>query len=116
MDPFTTDFDAFFSRISGSSSDTLGTSAKGDRPLVVPNVKGKLSDSSFDGSRGTPSTHKRKHDSLFRVSRDLMECELDLVVNKRISHMTNCLLNFSKCISTHMAIEADKLDLNERYS
>lgn len=47
MDPFAEDFDAFFSHISGSSSSTLGTSTKGDRPLVVPSAKGKLPDSFF---------------------------------------------------------------------
>lgn len=116
MDPFAEDFDALFNRISGSSSSTLGTSAKGDRPLVVPSAKGKLRDSSFGGSWGTPATHKRKLNSLFTVSRDLMKGKLDLVANKRISHLTDCFLHFSKYISTDMAIEADRLDLNEHYS
>ena len=115
MDPFAEDFDAFFSRISDSSSDTLGTSVKGDWPSIIPSAKGKLLDSSFGGSRGTPATHKRKLGSL-TVSGDLMEGELDLVANKRISHLTDCFLHSSECISTDMAIEADRLDLNEHYS
>ena len=45
-----------------------------------------------------------------------MEGELDLVANKRISHLTDCFLYSSECISTDMTIEADRLDLNERYS
>ena len=67
MDPFAEDFDAFFSRMSGSSSATLGTSAKGDRPLIVLGAKGKLPVSSFRGSRGNPATHKRKLGSIFTV-------------------------------------------------
>ena len=116
MDPFGEDFDAFFSRMSGSSSGTLGTSAKGDRPPVVPGGKGKLPVSSLGGSRGTPATHKRKFGSLFTAPGDLMEGELDPVANKRISHLTDCFLHSSESISTDMAMEADKLDLNERYS
>ena len=116
MDPFAEDFDAFISRISGSSSGTLGTLENGDRPLAVPNAKGKLPDSSFGGSRGIPTTHKRKFGALFTVSRDLMEGELDLVANKRISHLTDCFLHSSECISTDMTIEADRSDLNECYS
>ncbi|XP_052296047.1 uncharacterized protein LOC102608442 [Citrus sinensis] len=116
MDPFGEDFDAFFSRMSGSSSGTLGTSAKGDRPPVVPGGKGKLPVSSLGGSRGTPATHKRKLGSLFSAPGDLMEGELDPVANKRISHLTDCFLHSSESISTDMAIEMDKLDLNERYS
>ena len=50
MNPFAEDFDAFFSRMSGSSSSTLGTSAKGDRPLIVPGAKGKFLVSSLGGS------------------------------------------------------------------
>lgn len=45
-----------------------------------------------------------------------MEGKLDPVVNKRISHLADCFLYSSECISTDMAMEADKLDLNERYS
>lgn len=45
-----------------------------------------------------------------------MEGELDPVANKRISHLADCFLNSFECISTDMAIEADRLDLNERYS
>ena len=116
MNPFAEDFDAFFSRMSGSSSGTLGTSAKVDRPPVVPGGKGKLPVSSLGGSRGTPATHKRKLGSLFSTPGDLMEGELDPVANKRISHLTDCFLHSSESISTDMAMEADKLDLNERYS
>ena len=116
MDHFGEDFDAFFSRMSGSSSGTLGTSAKGDRPPVVPGGKGKLPVSSLGGSRGTLATHKRKFGSLFTAHGDLMEGELDPVANKRISHLTDCFFHSSESISTDMAMEADKLDLNERYS
>ncbi|XP_024956005.1 uncharacterized protein LOC102619120 isoform X2 [Citrus sinensis] len=116
MDLFAEDFDAFFSRMSGSSSNTLGTSVKGDRPPVVPGGKGKLSVSSFGSSRGTPATHKRKLSSLFTAPGDLVEGELDLVANKRISHLPDYFLHSSECISTDMAMEADRLDLNERYS
>ncbi|XP_052293884.1 uncharacterized protein LOC127901205 [Citrus sinensis] len=104
MDHFGEDFDAFFSRMSGSSSGTLGTSAKGDRPPVVPGSKGKLPVSSLGGSRGTPGTHKRKLGSLFSAPRDLMEGELDPVANKRISHLTDCFLHSFESISTDMAI------------
>ena len=45
-----------------------------------------------------------------------MEGELDPVANKQISHLTNYFFHFSESISTDMAMEADKLDLNERYS
>ena len=116
MDPFAKDFDDFFTCMSGSSSGTLGTSAKGDRPPIVPSGKGKLPVSSFGGSQGTLATHKRKLDSLFTVPVDLMEGELDLVANKWISHLADCFLNSSECISTDKAMEADKLYLNERYS
>ena len=112
MDLFTEDFDAFFSRMSGSSSGTLGTSSKGDRPLVVLGAKRKLPVFSF----GTPATHKRKLGSLFTVPGDLMEGELDPVANKRIPHLTNFFFHSSECISTNMAIKADRLNLNEGYS
>ena len=115
MDPFTEDFDAFFNRMSGSSSGNLGTSAKAIRPPVVPSSKGKLPNSSFGSSRGTPATCKRKLGSLFTVSGDLTEGELDPVANKKISHMTNCFLYTSECIYVDMAAEVDRLDLNERY-
>ena len=110
---FGEDFDAFFSRMSGSSSGTLGTSIKGDRPPVALGGKGKLP---IGGSRGTPATHKRKFGSIFTAPRDLMEGELDPVANKQISHLTDCFLHSSESIFTDMTIEADKLDLNERYS
>ena len=116
MDPFGEDFDAFFSRMSGSSSGTLGTSAKGDRPPVVSDSKGKLPVSSLGGSRGTPTTHKRKFNSLFTALGNLMEGELDPMANKRISHLTDCFLHSSESIPTDMAMEAGKLDLNECYS
>lgn len=116
MDPFVKDFNAFLSRISGSSSCTLGTSTKGDRPPVVPSTKGKLPISSFGGSQGTLATHKRKLGSLFAVSGDLIERELDLVANKRICHLTDCFLHSSECISLDMAIEANIWDLSDRYS
>ena len=45
-----------------------------------------------------------------------MKGKLDPVVNKQISHLADCFLYSSECISTDMAMEADKLDLNERYS
>ena len=113
MDPLAEDFDTFFSRMSGSSS---GTSTKGDRPPVVPGGKEKLPVSSFGGSRGTSATHKRKLSSLFTALGDLVEGELDPVANKRISHLADCFLHSSECISTDMAMKADRLDLNERYS
>ncbi|XP_052287719.1 uncharacterized protein LOC127899053 [Citrus sinensis] len=116
MGPFAEDFDAFFSRMSGSSFDTLGTSAKGDRPPVIPGGKGKLPVSFLGGSRGTLAAHKRKFDSLFTALGDLMEGELDPVANKQISHLTNYFFHFSESISTDMAMKVDKLDLSERYS
>ena len=94
----------------------LGTSVKGARPPIIPGAKGQLPVSSFGGSRGTPTTDKRKLGSLFTIPRDLMEGELDPVANKRISHLVDCFLHSSECISTDMAIEGDRLDLNERYS
>ena len=116
MDPFTEDFKAFFSRMSGSSSATLGTSVKGNRPPIVPGAKGKLLVSSFGGSRGTPATYKRKFGSLFTAPGDLIEGELDPVANKQISHLIDCFLHSSESISTDGAMKSDKLDLNERYS
>lgn len=116
MDPFTEDFNAFFNRISGNSSGTLGTSAKGTRRPAVLSTKGKLHDSSFGGSWGTPANYKRKLGSLFTISGDLIEGEFDPVANKKISYVTDCFLHTSKCISMSMAAEADILDLNERYS
>lgn len=73
MDQFTKDYNAFFNRMSGSSSGTLGTSAKGTRRSAVLSTKGKLHDSSFGGSRGTPANYKRKLGSLFTSSGDLIE-------------------------------------------
>ena len=116
MNPFAEDFDAFFSRMSGSSSCTLGTSIKSDRPPIVPGAKGKLPVSSLGSSRGTLATHKRKFGSIFTAPGDLMEGELDPVANKRISHLTDYFLYSSESISTDMAMETDKLDLNKRYS
>ena len=94
----------------------MGTSAKGDQPPVVPGTKGKLPVSSFGGSWGTLATHKRKFGSLFMVYKDLMEGELDPVANKRICHLTDYFIHSSECISSDMAIEANRLDLNKRYS
>lgn len=102
--------------MSGSFSSTLGTSTNGTRPPAVPSTKGKLHDSSFSSSRGTPATRKRKLGSLFTISGDLIEGEFDPVANKKISYVTDCFLHTSKCISMSMAAEADILDLNERYS
>lgn len=115
MDPFAEDFDTFFSCMSGNSSSTLGTSAKGTRPPIVPISKGKLPNSSLSSFWGTSATRKRKLGSLFIVPEDVMEGELDPVTNKRISHMTDYFLYSSECISVDMATEADRLDLNERY-
>lgn len=53
---------------------------------------------------------------MFTVSRDLAEGELDLVANKKISHLTECFLHTSECISTYLAAKTERLDLNERYS
>ncbi|XP_052300585.1 uncharacterized protein LOC127903775 isoform X3 [Citrus sinensis] len=116
MDPFAEDFDALFSCMSGSSSSTLGTSAKGDRPPIVLDTKGKLPVSFLGGSRGTSATHKRKFGPLFMVIGDLIEGELDPVANKQICHLADCFLHSSECISPDMAIEADRFDLNEHYS
>lgn len=102
--------------MSGSSSGTLGTSAKGIRRLVILSTKGKLHDSSFGGSRDTPVNYKRKLGSLFMISGDLIEGEFDPVANKKISYVTDSFLHTSECISMNMAAEADILDLNERYS
>lgn len=71
---------------------------------------------SFGGFRGTLTTCKRKLGSLFTVSGDLAEGELDPVANKKISHLTECFLYTSECISTDPAAKTDRLDLNERYS
>lgn len=102
--------------MSGSFSSTLGTSTNGNRPPAVPSTKGKLHDSSFSSSRGTPATRKRKLGSLFTILGDLIEGELDSVANRKISYLTDNFLHTSECISTNMAAEADKLYLNERYS
>lgn len=102
--------------MSGNSSGTVGTSVKGTWPPTVPSTKGKLHDSSIGGSQGTPATHKRKLGSLFMISRDLREGELDPMANREISYLTDCFLRTFECISMDMAAETNRLDLNERYS
>lgn len=102
--------------MNGSSSGTLGISTKGARLPLVPSTKIKLQDSSLDGSQGTSAIRKRKFGSLFIVSGDLKEGELDPVANKKISHLTDCFLHTSECVSMDMTAKMDKLDLNERYS
>lgn len=98
--------------MNGSSLGTLGISTKGARPPLVSSTKIKLQDSSLDGS----AIRKRKFGSLFIVFGDLMEGELDPVANKKISHLTDCFLHTSECVSMDMTAKMDKLDLNERYS
>lgn len=44
-----------------------------------------------------------------------MEGELDPMANIRISHLTNCFLYTSEFIYVDIAVEVDRLDLNERY-
>ena len=38
------------------------------------------------------------------------------MANKKISHLTECFLHTSECISTYLAAKTERLDLNERYS
>lgn len=102
--------------MSGGSSGTLGTSAKGTRPPLVPSTKSKSQDSSFNSSKGTSVTRKRKFGSLFTVSGDLIERKLDPAANKKISHSTDYFLYISECVSMDMVDEVDKLDINEHYS
>lgn len=115
MDPFSKDFDAFFNRMSGNSSSTLGTTTKSTRPSAILSAKGKFLDSSFGSSRGTSATCKRKLDYLFTVFKDLMEGKLDSVANMRISHLNDCFLHTSEYIFADMAAEVDILDMNEHY-
>lgn len=113
MDLLHEDFDAFFNRLSGSSSGTQGASSKGTRPPLIPSTKTRPHSSSLGG---TSTARKRKLSSLFTVSGDLVEGELDPIANKTLSHLKDCFLHTSECVSPDVALEADKLDLSERYS
>ena len=110
-------FDVFFQAVMGDASGSQYSTVpqKSSRPPRASGLKGKSHDTSHSGSKGTPSSKKRKFELISIFLNELREGDLDPASNKEVSHLTRCFYYSTENVTSKVAEETDKMSLNQRY-